>query len=254
MDVKAFLDGIRNTSDYADQIVYLHEEPDRQATYAQPDSQHPSDIGQILHHVNIERLYCHQAAAIQLAGDGKDILIATGTASGKTLCYALPIIANLQADPGARALLLFPTKALCQDQFKNFSTLLQAAGFLSRVPTGSMAINHRLGYVMIALVVPAGVALFAFLRARAGWLHYAGPAAYLAFIAFMVVVEYVWRVEFRSPMRPGILVPYLILFFGAILLMGLPMFRMDRRLWLITVVTTVLLLGSMGVAMRKGVG
>ena len=91
-------------------------------------------------------------------------------------------------------------------------------------------------------------------RARAGWLHYAGPAAYLTFIAFMVVVEYVWQVEFRSPVRPGILVPYLVLFFGAILLMGLPMFRMNRRLWLITVATAVLLLGSMGVAMRRGVG
>jgi hypothetical protein len=55
-------------------------------------------------------------------------------------------------------------------------------------------------------------------------------------------------------MRYGILVPYLLLFFGAILLMGLPMFRLDRRLWLVTVVTTVLLLGSMGVAIRKGVG
>lgn len=51
-----------------------------------------------------------------------------------------------------------------------------------------------------------------------------------------------------------ILVPYLVLFFGAILLMGLPMFRVNRHLWLVTVVTTVLLLGSMGVAMRKGVG
>ena len=136
----------------------------------------------------------------------------------------------------------------------NAVNLLQAAGFLSRVRTGSMEINHILGYVMIALAVPTVVALFTFVRARAGLLHYLGPAAYLAFIAFMVVVEYVWPVEFRSPVRSGILVPYLVLFFGAILLMGLPMFRMDRRLWLVTVATTVLLLGSMGVAMRKGVG
>jgi hypothetical protein len=71
---------------------------------------------------------------------------------------------------------------------------------------------------------------------------------------FMVAVEYVWPVEFRSPVRYGILVPYLLLFFGSILLMGLPMFRMDRRLWLVTVATTALLLASMGLAMRKGVG
>jgi hypothetical protein len=70
----------------------------------------------------------------------------------------------------------------------------------------------------------------------------------------MVAVEYIRPVEFRSPARYGILVPYLLLFFGAILLMGLPMFRMDRQLWLVTVATTILLLGAMGIAMQKGVG
>ena len=54
-------------------------------------------------------------------------------------------------------------------------------------------------------------------------------------------------------MRYSILVPYLLLFFGSILLMGLQMFRLDRRLWLVIVTTTVLLLGSMGIAMHKGV-
>jgi hypothetical protein len=136
----------------------------------------------------------------------------------------------------------------------NAVNLLQAAGFLSRVWTGSRAINHLLGYVIVALAVPAAVALVAFVHARAGWRQWVGPAVYLAFVVFMVAVEYVWPVEFRSPVRYSILVPYLLLFFGAILLMGLPMFRMDRRLWLVTVATTVLLLGSMGLAMRKGVG
>ena len=136
----------------------------------------------------------------------------------------------------------------------NAVNVLQAAGFLSRVWTGSRAINHLLGYVIVALAVPAAVALVAFVRAGAGWRQWAGPAVYLAFVVFMVAVEYVWPVEFRSPARTGILVPYLLLFFGAILLMGLPMFRMDRKLWLITVATTVLLLGSMGVAIYKGVG
>jgi len=136
----------------------------------------------------------------------------------------------------------------------NAVNVLQAAGFLSRVWTGNRAINHLLGYVIVALAVPAAVALVAFVRAGAGWRQWVGPAVYLAFVVFMVAVEYVWPVEFRSPAQPGILVPYLLLFFGAILLMGLPMFRMDRKLWLITVATTVLLLGSMGVAMYKGVG
>ena len=136
----------------------------------------------------------------------------------------------------------------------NVVNVLQAVGFLSRVRTGNMAINRLLGYAMIALVVPATLALVAFGRARAGWLQWIGLAVYLVFVLLEVIVDYVWQVEFRSPMRYGILVPYLLLFFGAILLMGLPMFRMDRRLWLVTVATTVFLLMSMGLAMRAGVG
>ena len=136
----------------------------------------------------------------------------------------------------------------------NAVNLLQAAGFISRIRTRSMAINHILGYLMIALAVPAAVALVAFLRAGAGWLYWIGPALYLAFVALEVMVDYARSVEFRSPRRPEILVPYLLLFFGAILLMGIQMFNLDRRLWLVTVATTVLLLASMGVAMRKGVG
>ena len=136
----------------------------------------------------------------------------------------------------------------------NAVNLLQAAGFISRIRTRSMAINHILGYVMIALAIPAAVALVAFLLAGAGWLYWLGPAVYLAFVAIEVMVDYVRPVEFRSPQRPEILVPYLLLFFGAILLMGIQMFNLDRRLWLVTVATTVLLLTSMGIAMRKGVG
>ena len=136
----------------------------------------------------------------------------------------------------------------------NAVNISQAAGFLSRVRTGNIEVNHLIGYVMIALAIPSIFALVGFVRADAGWFHWIGPAVFVAFIVLMVVVDYAWPVEFRSPFRYDILVPYLVLFFGSILLMGLPMFSMNRQLWLVTVVTTVLLLGSMGVAMLKGVG
>ncbi len=84
-----------------------------------------------------------------------------------------------------------------------------------------------------------------------GWEQWIGPAVYLL---FMVVVEYILRIEFRSPPRHSVVVPYLMPFFGSILLMGIPMFRLDRGLWLVTVVTTVLLLGSMGIAIRRRMG
>ena len=134
----------------------------------------------------------------------------------------------------------------------NAVNVLQAVGFLSRLRTGSMATNHALGYAIMALALPAVAALAAFVRAKAGWHAWAGPAVFLAFVALMVVVDYAAPTEFRSPARPAILVPYLVLFFGAILLMGLPMFSLDRRLWLVTVATTALLLGSMGLAIRFG--
>ncbi len=135
----------------------------------------------------------------------------------------------------------------------NAVNVLQGAGFLSRLRTGSMATNHVLGYAIMALALPAVAALVAFARAKAAWLSWAGPAAFLAFVALMVVVDYAAPTEFRSPARPSLLVPYLVLFFGAILLMGLPMFSLDRRLWLVTAATTALLLGSMGLAIRFGV-
>lgn len=136
----------------------------------------------------------------------------------------------------------------------NVVNVLQAAGFLSRVHTGTMDVNRGLGYLMIALAIPAIAALAAFVRTDAGWFHWIGPAVFVAFIILMVVVDYSRPVKFRSPMRYDIVVPYLTLFFGSILLMGLPMYTMSRSLWLVTVVTTVLLLGSMGLAMLKGVG
>jgi hypothetical protein len=105
----------------------------------------------------------------------------------------------------------------------------QAVGFLSRVLSGSMAVNHVLGYAIVALAVPSTVALVAFVRARAEWRQRIGPPVFLPFIALMVVVDYIWPVEFRSPIRYDILVPYLVPFFGSILLMGLPMFRLNRK-------------------------
>jgi hypothetical protein len=136
----------------------------------------------------------------------------------------------------------------------NAVNVLQGAGFLSRLSSGSLALNHALGYAILALGLPAAVALVAFLRTGAAPLQSVGTVVFLAFLVLMLVVDYLRPVEFRSPPRYAILIPYLALFFGAILLMGLPMFTLSRQLWLVTVVTTVFLLASMGAALRAGVG
>src|SRR3954447_23274185 len=76
----------------------------------------------------IEQLYTHQAEAIEAVHAGEDVVIITPTASGKTLCYALPTLQAIAEDPAARALYLFPTKALGQDQVAEFGELSAAAG------------------------------------------------------------------------------------------------------------------------------
>jgi FtsH-binding integral membrane protein len=134
----------------------------------------------------------------------------------------------------------------------NAVNLLQAVGFATRPVAPE--VNRVLGLVIVALAVPATAALTAFVRSAAGWRHVAGPLAFDAFVVFQVVVDYWLRIEFREPREPSILVPYLLLFFGSIFLLGAPMFRIDRRLWAVTAVTTIVLLGSMLWAMGQGVG
>jgi len=76
----------------------------------------------------VARPYVHQAEAIAAVRDGQDIVVVTPTASGKSLCYMIPILQAIADDPAARALLLFPTKALGQDQVAEFAELTAAAG------------------------------------------------------------------------------------------------------------------------------
>ncbi len=76
----------------------------------------------------IDRLYAHQSEAVEAVRDGQDVVVVTPTASGKTLCYTLPVLQALAEDPSARALWLFPTKALGQDQVAELSELSIAAG------------------------------------------------------------------------------------------------------------------------------
>ncbi len=70
----------------------------------------------------IRQLYSHQAAAFEHAAAGRNVVVVTPTASGKTLCYNLPVLNRLIADPSARAMYLFPTKALAEDQLAGISS------------------------------------------------------------------------------------------------------------------------------------
>lgn len=74
---------------------------------------------------NIERVYAHQAEAINNLHDGHNVIVATSTSSGKSLIYQIPVLHELEQDRNARAMYIFPTKALAQDQRRSLKDILQ---------------------------------------------------------------------------------------------------------------------------------
>ncbi len=99
-----------------------------------PDSLDPA-VRAGLVSAGIARLYTHQAEALDLAAAGRHLVVATPTASGKSLCFHLPVLQRLAVEPRARALYLLPTRALARDQERSLTVLLQAAGLPARVLT-----------------------------------------------------------------------------------------------------------------------
>ena len=73
-------------------------------------------------------LYSHQAECFDLIQAGKNVVVVTPTASGKTLCYNLPVLNRILREPGARAMYLFPTKALAEDQLHEFQAVGRCDG------------------------------------------------------------------------------------------------------------------------------
>ena len=88
----------------------------------------PPQLAGILKDRGIENLYTHQAVCAELARAGRDVVVVTPTASGKTLCYNLPILTALVENPDARAMYLFPTKALSQDQLTELNRWTEKLG------------------------------------------------------------------------------------------------------------------------------
>src|SRR5579862_305693 len=102
--------------------------PARPAQFAPFPKSIPSRLQEILKARGIENLYTHQARAMEIANEGKNLVVVTPTASGKTLCYNLPILCALVENPEAHALYLFPTKALAQDQLVELNRWTEKLG------------------------------------------------------------------------------------------------------------------------------
>jgi len=132
MDAAAFLHHLVSLTDYSQQIVHIERISHQAAMFGELDSPlHPS-LQTCLESLGISNLYSHQAKALNTTFAGKNVIIATPSASGKTLCYHLATLDALVHDKNSHALYLFPTKALAQDQLRSLKQIAHPLSLRSR--------------------------------------------------------------------------------------------------------------------------
>ncbi len=117
-DILSTLDALRQQRWYAGQIADIEPLPSRAPTYAVPDPALPEPLASLVRKMGIPELYSHQVALLGHARLGRNVIITTATASGKTLAFNLPVFETMLESRTATALYLYPMKAVTQDQLK----------------------------------------------------------------------------------------------------------------------------------------
>lgn len=123
MNTSAFLPHLKNHPAYKDQIVHIEHIAPRKATHGELEEPCHAALQASLESNRLLPLYCHQAAAINAIRSGANVVVVTPAASGKTLCYNIPVLDAILTQKASRALYLFPTKALAQDQLRSLREL-----------------------------------------------------------------------------------------------------------------------------------
>src|SRR5437868_4840912 len=123
VSLEQILDTLARDPEFKQMVTRWERIPPRRAQYAEFPAWLDGRISATLRRRGILSLYSHQADALESTHAGKHTVIVTPTASGKTLCYDLPVIDAIAKDPTARALYIFPTKALAQDQLAELMRL-----------------------------------------------------------------------------------------------------------------------------------
>jgi DEAD/DEAH box helicase domain-containing protein len=116
--IQEFVEELRASPDFQDYVCHYEYVLPEAGAYQAADAGVPVALAQALQRLGIKQLYRHQEEALTAIREGRHVLVATPTASGKTLIYNVPVAASLLADPTGHALYLFPLKALEQDQLK----------------------------------------------------------------------------------------------------------------------------------------
>ncbi|MGC4045658.1 MAG: DEAD/DEAH box helicase [Armatimonas sp.] len=143
MNADRFLEQLKRQEGYSGQIVHVERIAARKAEYARLDVPLPEALSEALDAQGITKFYSHQAEAIDLARQGFHVIVTTPTASGKSLCYNAPVLESLLLDRKARALYLFPTKALAQDQLGKIKGLGLGADVVAATYDGDTPKDER---------------------------------------------------------------------------------------------------------------
>lgn len=142
--LSSLLDFWKQDEETAPNLVAWRTTPPRAAQTHPFPTDLPVSLREALASRNISLLYSHQLTAWTHARAGRNLILATGTASGKTLAYNLPVLANIIEDPQARALYLFPTKALTQDQQSSLESFQSSIeNIKSAIYDGDTPQSHR---------------------------------------------------------------------------------------------------------------
>ena len=123
----SFIERIKRSEKFGDDVVFVATVPAQDLSHGMLAAPLPPALDRALHDLGIDRLYSHQAEAIDRVRSGEDVLVVTPTASGKSLIYLLPTLETALSRPRSRALYLFPYKALAQDQLQGITELAAAA-------------------------------------------------------------------------------------------------------------------------------
>src|SRR4026207_2393332 len=126
MQIRELLDELLTSLETGPLISAVRHFEAKPAVFASFPSSLDPRIVEALKDRGVEQLYSHQASAFETAAKGEHLVVVTPTASGKTLCYNLPVLQALVQQPEARVLYLFPTKALAQDQLAELTELAKS--------------------------------------------------------------------------------------------------------------------------------
>ncbi len=145
-DIREYVHSLKASKRLGGQVVFHKVIPEEPATWGEPLEAWPATIAQMLCHANIQRLFVHQARAVDFVRTGEHVVVATPTASGKTLIYNLMVMERFLVRPDSKALFMFPLKALAQDQLLNlnkFTASLEGKRPTAAIYDGDTSAWHR---------------------------------------------------------------------------------------------------------------